>query len=231
MTNSAPAPQEDFDPSNELLQIKMSIQARVRSNLAGHFLASAASLARRAGQIERENETSEWGPFGEELLQSVFTSVVMAAISLESYANERFADADDMKLPGWPSLRDVERLQALQKFNLALVACEAKRFDEGTQPAQRASMLFRVRDALVHFKPEWDDATGTHSKLSGKLQSEVSKSRHFINSPFPQGFLSHSFASWGVKTALDFVAEFSKRAGLPDRYVESNLDFSVEPTA
>ena len=54
------------------------------------------------------------------------------------------------------------------KYRLALVIRANKRLDRGATPARNADALIKLRNAVVHFRPEWFEENGKHEKLSTK---------------------------------------------------------------
>ena len=56
----------------------------------------------------------------------------------------------------WNGKDQAERmLSLLSKFQVALVCAGHERIHQGAEPFQSADVLIDLRDALVHFKPQW----------------------------------------------------------------------------
>jgi hypothetical protein len=111
---------------------------------------------------------------------------------LESYANELFVDMNQ----NFPGVRqelleklwsDYERKSILEKFDLALLLREeASMRVAGVESFQSVEALVRLRNALMHFKPEWEPAK--HKQLSSELRNFFKPSEFLANDPglFPR---------------------------------------------
>jgi hypothetical protein len=51
--------------------------------------------------------------------------------------------------------------------------------DRGIQPGQDTETLIRLRNAIVHFKPEWDEGQGTHGPVSNALEGRFAGNEYF----------------------------------------------------
>lgn len=71
--------------------------------------------------------------------------------------------------------------------------------------------LVDVRNALVHFTPEWDNAFNKHGCLEKSRKNLFTDSRFHDSKAlfFPYRCLSGSCASWGHKTASSFIEMFN----------------------
>lgn len=90
-------------------------------------------------------------------------AIVFAAFSLEAFINELVDLADNPVLSDSPAMRsfvalvkEVEELQGSVKlkYMLAKVAFTGTPFNKGESPFQDFVQLFKLRDMLVHYKPE-----------------------------------------------------------------------------
>lgn len=63
-----------------------------------------------------------------------------------------------------------ERKKSLEKFEFALLLGEKPPVDRSAAVYQDVQIVIDLRDALVHFKPEWDDLAARHEKLSTKIK-------------------------------------------------------------
>jgi len=84
----------------------------------------------------------------------------------------------------------IEEKPILTKYQLALTLCQKEKFDKGHNPYQDAHRLITLRNALVHYKPEWDTDLNEHKKLESYL------SNRFLVSPFSHvndAFYAHDF--------------------------------------
>src|SRR5262249_14598463 len=165
----------------------MSATVKTRTNYAVPHLLSAAIFSRRLGEIEAEHSGQDFGPFWDEILAHASATVFLAVAGLESYANELFIDMNQ----NFPGVRqelleklwsDYERKSTLEKFDLALLLGEgASMRVAGVESFQSVDALVRLRNALMHFKPEWEPAK--HKQLSSELRNFFEPSEFLANDP------------------------------------------------
>jgi hypothetical protein len=164
-----------------------------RAYVTGAILSSVAFLEASINELFLEcigNDTGKLGP-------------------LQDAAKQAMAEA-------WPS---VERRPILEKYQHALVKSNLREFKKGRPPYQDASSLVALRNALVHYTPEWDDEETLHDNLRKRL------SRKFEPNPFaapgtlwfPHVCLGAGCASWATDTARRFSQDFTQRMGIPTR--------------
>lgn len=113
---------------------------------------------------------------------------------------------------------DVEHKPILQKYQIALEKCGTERFDPGAEPFQSANDLELLRNALVHFKSEWDGAAGTHLKLEKRLRNRFAESQlrtHFRGKRawFPHRCLGAGCARWACSSVRVLHEQFCVRVG------------------
>lgn len=208
----------------------MPLNLRQRSNFAVQHLMSAARFARLCHKIEQENEGNRLGSFYDEIISYVTAAVFASVAALEANINETFADAMD----GFISFQDltstelhkkwhlIERKPTLAKYQYALVMQKKDQMQENDCEYQFAYILIEVRNALVHFKPEWHDQQKKHDEIGEKLKGKF-KLSPFVESGsplFPTRCMTHGFADWSVETSLAFINSFSKKSGFPNRFAK-----------
>lgn len=210
----------------------VTIKKRVSYSLV-HILA-AAYFARQAYAIE---SGCKGGDVPAELLfkhQGYVSGCISSAVSfLEATINELFADAvdnpagtqglDQKVVASMATLWKigVNRLTMLEKFDIALVLGSKNRFDRGAYPAQDVVLIIRLRNALVHYEPEWVEPGVTVQALEMDL-----KTKKFALNPltretevfFPFRCLSHGCAEWAVTSSRKFINEFCTRMGVTPRH-------------
>ena len=90
--------------------------------------------------------------------------------------------------------------------------------DTGAEPYQSADVLIDLRNALVHFTPQWwhDDGTGEAkfvAALRGKLAGR--ENRQPIGEPwYPNKVLGAGCADWACGSAIAFARDWHGRMGL-----------------
>lgn len=206
--------------------MKVTGNASVRSNLAAWHIIAAAQFSRRSGQIESKYAGEPFGDFFQEIASNVMASVLFSVAALEASANEIFKDShttiieQPMELTQelWNSFG--QNASILDKYDLALLLKGKQKLTQGTAVYQNAANLISLRNALVHFKPEWSHKQTTHKTIRNKLTGRFPLSP-FIPSTdtfFPKKCMSHGCAEWSVNTTLKYTTFFCDHAGLPDRF-------------
>lgn len=161
----------------------------------------------------------------------VTAAILSAVCFMEASINELFLSARDQDLTNLPTFderlfqllgqfwENVERYPILQKYQIALLLADKDKFDRGIAPYQDADSLIKLRDLLVHYKPEWDDGTGQHQNLESRLQGKFTLSPYAAtgNLWFPHYCLGAGCAQWSVDTARALSDDFCKRLKIPER--------------
>lgn len=194
---------------------------RTRMNLALHHLLAACRFAARTYELEQGNSGQPFGGFWEEILHNSLAVATLTVASLESYANEMYFEGSILGDSLRPSAAAeistlIDREPVLKKYSLALAIRAEKRLDFGSAAVQNADALIKLRNSVVHFRPEWFGEQQSHQKLSRLLQHRFQPSPFLPNEPlFPRSWASASFAYWAVKSAVAFIKHFYVEAGLP----------------
>lgn len=94
--------------------------------------------------------------------------------ALEADANEIFS-YPEVSFPEYDKelvdeiWRLVEMGSIFDKYDMALFLKKKRHLDKGTNPYQEADNLIKLRNALVHFKPEWHDEKKERKKDRTKV--------------------------------------------------------------
>jgi hypothetical protein len=194
----------------------------VRANFSITHLLSAAHFSRLVAKIERDNAGQPLGSFFDEILAYSTACVMTTVGALESYANEMYADYP-MYFPNTDG-RLLEKLRdfydskpVLEKFQFALFLRNVPTLDKGAKPYQDINVLLDLRNALVHFKPEWDTQQDRHSKIAEGLRGRFKPSPYYQGSLFPMGWATTGGTKWSVNSAVRFINHFEDQAGLDHR--------------
>jgi hypothetical protein len=166
------------------IKLALSVSASIRANLALNQLQAARRFALQCGETETANLGQPLGPFFDTIRDSVIASVILSVLSLEANINEHFVDPEVKDTFEGLSNNAREKLvelmgnaRILAKYQHVLDIRGKPRFDHGSQPYQDTELLVRLRNALVHFKPEWDNEQTEHAKLGTQTRTEsVSRS-------------------------------------------------------
>jgi hypothetical protein len=120
----------------------------------------------------------------------------------------------------------------LDKYQCALVLSGKNTFDSNAAPLQDLYVARELRNALVHYKPEWITSNSS-AKLSRSERRRTNKLEEKLNNigfrknallpinPFPERYLGWGCSRWAIRASLSFASEFSERMGISLPYVHS----------
>jgi hypothetical protein len=157
--------------------------------------------------------------------------VVSTVAFLEASINEFYLEAQDKDKNSLAGLDErvlsllaafweqVERGPILHKYQIALLVAGAEQFEKGKQPYQDADHLVKLRDALVHYKPQWDDELGPHRNLEERLRNKFPLNTLAQSGSlwFPHQCFGAGCADWAIGAAVSLMNEFCERLKLPLR--------------
>jgi hypothetical protein len=213
------------------MKVSATATAAVRTNLSPHHLLGAAFLAHDCYPLERDYV---W-PANDEILfrHSAYAigAIVLSASALEAAANEFYQDAADRHLPAlgkaapvaelivqtWDT---VERSSILRKYEWFLQLAGCAPMHRGDAEFRAAGDVVELRNALVHFKPEWSSDLKRNQKLEARLIGKFAHNRlsmpgqHFI----PYRGLGHGSGVWAVRAIQRFVDGFYSVLSAPSRF-------------
>ena len=199
-----------------------SIEARVISSLSiTHFL-SAASFSRKVSQLEADHAGEAFGDFFEEIQSFSIAAIFSLVAALEAYANELFVLYRDVI---FPDLRDdvagklwelYEKKSLVDKYELALFLANKPALIKGAKPLQDIEVLIKLRNGLIHYRPEWSDEQVEHRKISAAISGKaITSSFYPAETPlFPRAWSSHGTVLWALNSAIEFVEKFDSQMGI-----------------
>jgi len=196
-----------------------SVSAAVKSNFSGPHLSSAGLFSKRVKELEEEHKDDVFGPFFEEIRSYSMACVISSVASLEAYANEIFIDHKKY----FPEIEErilikfwelYEQKSILDKYNFVLFIKKRGEFEKGESPYQDIDALIKLRNALVHFKPEWDDEQNIHRKVTSSLSGRFEPTKFMgEHEPlFPKRWSSSGCTKWAVESVIKFIVLFDKMA-------------------
>ena len=206
----------------------------VSHQLSFSHIKAAAHFAKLS--YEKEDEYDDSQPSSElrdEHRSYVIGSIITAVCYLEATINELFTNVEHISRSNqWsPDVTqkmneewDKERsLQLIIKYERALCIVKSESFDRGAEPYQSAASLIFLRNALIHYKPEWIGTGESYNKtlnekLRQKLQNKIKKLNPMTREGslfFPHRCLGYGCAKWAVESSLSFYNEFFSKIGLP----------------
>jgi hypothetical protein len=204
--------------------INISVKTSVRCNFSVQYLCATARFSNQVCEIEKNNLGNPMTAFHEEILELSIACVLMSVACLESYINELFYDCEKHFPNMRPELMNkiwgfVEQKSILEKYEFALLLMGAQGFEKGNWPYQDIDVLIRLRNALMHFKPEWDSDQVVHAKVSEQLKGRFTPSSIISegNPLFPQCWASSGCTIWLLQAIISFIYKFEELAGLDHR--------------
>ncbi|SCX57623.1 hypothetical protein [Nitrosospira sp. Nsp1] len=191
-----------------------SVSIKTRVNLAWHHLFAASRAVGHVRQIEKEYESVPYGPFWEEIFHRSLSIVTLTVASLEGLANELYFENSAIEPTLNPAAAEVvarviDRESIITKFDLVLALRSGKRMPRDTGVVQNVEALVSLRNAVLHFRPEWSCQQDRHKKLSDKLLHKFQPSPFLPNeSLFPRAWASGSFGVWALKATVNYLDYF-----------------------
>jgi hypothetical protein len=189
-------------------------------NLGIHHLLAAGRSCKRISEVEKENLGQRLGDFWDEIFQNALAVATLSVASVECFANELYFEGSSIS----PALNAaatseiselVDKETMLRKFSVALAIRNGKRFDYGIVPIQNVDALIKLRNGVVHFRPEWFGEQEKHDKLSRVLMHKFKGSPFLPEEPlFPRAWASRDFAEWALKSTVTFLEYFYNEAAL-----------------
>lgn len=209
----------------QLEPVRGDIKLRQRSAFAVQHMMAAARFSSMCGEIEHANEDQPLGDFFNRQIGAVSATVMLATAALESNINEYLCEPEQVfpNLQGQSPHRLVQLLEQkpiLDKYQAVLSFRGITEYPAGEQPYQDVDALIKLRNALVHFKPEWHDEQELHRKIEGRLKGRFETNPAIGNNGvfFPQQCMSYGCTKWAVNSSLAFMKDYSERSGLPFRF-------------
>ena len=210
--------------------------SQVRTYLAQQHVVAAEMFAKRSEEVEASGRGRTLVPSD---LQSYVMATLFAAVAyLEATINEVFADASDPNAHGvfgrgaewWQRMAALwahgvprsARYSVLEKYDIALLISDREPFHRGREPYQGAKLVVELRNALIHYEPEWivlraEQAAGRQvgHKFDDRLRGRFAENPHADpqDAFFPTRCLSAGCADWAVKASRSFVSEFWQKLG------------------
>lgn len=213
----------------------------IRHYLGAQHILSAALFCREALALEGSAPRNPPGELHTRHRAYVIGAVFAAVAFMEGTINQLFQDAHDNNL-GYLKGLDPRAIQAmaamwghgvprtaryrvLEKFEIALTLAGKPQLPSGSA-AVDAAALITLRNALIHYEPEWIKADSIRAagdkphKLEGRLRGRFTENPLTSKgSPFyPDKALGHGCAEWAVNTALAYSDAAHAALGLKPIY-------------
>jgi hypothetical protein len=214
-----------------------------RSYFSWQHILAARLFAYKAGEVERTP-----GPYFRNLTQTEHTAFVTGAIFsaaafLEATINELLADAAEpngghLAPLGASTVKTIAemwdhgvprtaRFPVVEKYEIALTLAGRPAMDRGGAAYRDAVLLAKLRNALIHYEPDWlpdpdtpstvphpDDKWGKQFAKRFPMNTKANDQAPF----FPTRMLGYGCARWSVQAAVTFADQFFVRLGLMAPY-------------
>jgi len=209
----------------------------MRTYLSSHHLWAAKHFTVLAGEIEDEYQRRPG--FDVKHRAYVMASILSSVAFLEATVNEVFQDACEqhhfyvgsldsktlaLMKDFWEITEETKnksRTPILDKYQLALSFAFVPKFDEGAPRYQDASLVEKLRNELVHYKPKSLGGDLVH-RLEKSLKEAVFIENKLMagsaNAFFPDKCLGEGCAKWAVDSSRKFADEFFRRIGIEPSY-------------
>jgi hypothetical protein len=203
------------------------------------LIANARFFAERARHVENESRRAmaDNGTASAAAVRHrayVTGSLLSSVAFLEASINELYLELHGARSRDRPRLprrvaavlgrfwSHVEHAPVLQRYQVVLAVADAERFDERHAPFHDADSLMKLRDALVHCRPERAESRRRVRALEQRLHERFGVNALApADSPwFPDVCLNTDCAEWAVHTVDAFSEEFCRRMSLPSRGLE-----------
>lgn len=207
----------------------------MRVYFSSYHLWASQHFARCAKEIE--NQAGEKPRFDIKHRANVTGAVLSAVAFLEAAVNELFKDvvdehesyisavgADSRKLikAFWDLTEERNRspFSILDKYQIVLTFCRKEQFITGAQPYQDADLAIKLRNELMHYKPESYGGETQH-KFFRQLPSKFSDNPLLASSGnpyFPDKCLGSPCAKWTIQAVKALADAFFQSLGLVPHY-------------
>jgi hypothetical protein len=237
---------------NEGITISDNYVAKLRTYFSIQHIQSAAFFARSSSKIEKSYD----GNFPSELYaehSAYITATILSTVSfLEATINEVFSDAcenpaseirrleqgvvETMSRMWELGIPRTARYKVLEKYEIALCLAHKEQIPRGTSTYQDVALVMQLRNALVHYEPEWVTVSGIDSEQRTIQKLEKQLCGKFALNPliragnpfFPDKCLGHGCAEWAITSSIRFTDEFFSRLGITPSYDHVRANLSSE---
>jgi hypothetical protein len=214
-----------------------AIRVFMRSYFSTNFLWTAMHMNRLVSELETAE--GDQPRFDMAHRSYVTSSVIASASFLEATVSELFQDAHDghgLRDDGylsqlgpeavktmaqiWRATNNGRRLDPVEKWQWLLECCGQDRLSRDEAPARDAYLLVRLRNALVHFKPE-DVAADEEHQLEKCLKGRFANNQLMDGSGnpwWPSHGLGHGCSNWGVQAARSFADHVLAQVDIDPNY-------------
>ena len=217
--------------------VAMPIRPSMRNYFSTNFLWTALHTSRLVAELEEAD--GERPRFDMAHRSLAAASVIASGAFLEATPSELFQDAHDghgVRDDGylaplrsdtvaalamvWRATNCGRSADPVEKWQWLLECCGRARLERGRPPMQDTALLIRLRNALVHFKPENIAADEEH-ELERRLRGKFPDNRLMEGSGnpwWPSHGLGHGCTEWAVRSARALADQVLAEVGITPNY-------------
>lgn len=144
------------------------------------------------------------------------------------YYAKQFSDDTKSNIKELWETDNYERKEILCKFDTVLKKLNKRPLDKGTSPYQDIKQLIKIRNVLMHYKPQMIvqssniDSIPITKKFNDLNFHSLESANKFLQNPlfeggnayFPDRCLGHGCAQWAADSSLKFVQQFYNKLGV-----------------
>jgi hypothetical protein len=205
---------------------KGEFQGREISSFVFQHLLSASIFARKVRIIEEENSEKPFGEFFTEIRSYASASIMVSAAAIEANINELYISHGcplRQKLSNFEEefwgRGGIESISLMKKYIKALNILGKNKSFEKSREYENANILVILRNALVHFKPNWDFSP-EDKKSELKALSTKFKFSHFVDDGadlISMKCMTYGCTKWAFESAIELIEKFAEISGLQNR--------------
>jgi len=224
-------------PDHERRSMRGSrVRIVLRSYFSSHLLWTAQREAEIAGRMEAAH--SGESRFDVEHRGHVLSSIVASAAFMEAMINELYQDAADDHIPedGYiaPLSASCRRLmaelwratdggvlKAIRKYEMLLAFADAPPLDRGAKPHQDAALAIRLRNAILHYRPEDISVDGEAHAMEQRLRGRFEDNAFMAgsgNAWWSDHALGYGAATWAIRSVKALADHLSDALGIDPNY-------------
>ena len=201
--------------------------AKSRANFTMYHLNSALLNANLALEIEKSHDPTNSTPehIRQNYMSHVSASIISSVAALESNINEYIVDNKTHIAVKTLSLdngfflqfkrinRNEDVLSQIISITSPILKCKIinrimyENIKIENKIEEAINLLIKIRNALIHFTPEWDNALINHKKIEKSVKNHFSLSPLYSENSmfFPYRCLSADCAQWATTTSRNFI--------------------------
>lgn len=219
---------------NIVTNTKFTVGLSMKYDFSNQHYKSAVHFSECSYEIESSynNDSYFKDKIEQKYLSFVTSSIILFVASLEASINEFFCDVIDKnpelsKIIDEKTYSDIveiwnenERSSILGKYQKALTFLRVEEFKKGLSIYQNTDKLIKLRNILLHYKPEWDNELDNHKKIQECLKGKFASSPFYGKTSlwFPHQCLGYGCTKWAKEVVTSFMKEFCIKVNIPNKF-------------